>query len=391
MNNKEVYKAIILFGVVSFLGDVIYEGARGIIPSYLAYLGASAFLVGLISGVTEFIGISFRFISGFLVDLSKSYWTFYILGYALIVSIPLLGLSNSLQIAVILILIERIAKGIRAPARDSLISFVSRGMGPGKAFGIHEALDQIGAVTGPLMMGLILLYSNNYSLAFLSSLIPYLFLITSVLYIYRRYSWASPSEGGGGKLSLKYERSFWMYNIAVFLNMISLIHVSLIVLSSSLTFNPGMAALLYMLIQLVDTASALVAGFMFDRYGRAFLYIPFALSIAPSCLTLLGGGSNIVLAAITFGIILGMQESIYRAAISTLVPENQRGSAYGIFNAVYGVGNLISAPIFGYLIQSKMISLGIYYTIIGQLLAIIALFLSLRRKERSSGPQNELS
>jgi MFS family permease len=240
-------------------------------------------------------------------------------------------------------------------------------------------------------MGLILLYSNNYSLAFLSSLIPYLFLITSVLYIYRRYSWASPSEGGGGKLSLKYERSFWMYNIAVFLNMISLIHVSLIVLSSSLTFNPGMAALLYMLIQLVDTASALVAGFMFDRYGRAFLYIPFALSIAPSCLTLLGGGSNIVLAAITFGIILGMQESIYRAAISTLVPENQRGSAYGIFNAVYGVGNLISAPIFGYLIQSKMISLGIYYTIIGQLLAIIALFLSLRRKERSSGPQNELS
>jgi MFS family permease len=98
-----------------------------------------------------------------------------------------------------------------------------------------------------------------------------------------------------------------------------------------------------------------------------------------------------VLAAITFGIILGMQESIYRAAISTLVPENQRGSAYGIFNAVYGVGNLISAPIFGYLIQSKMISLGIYYTIIGQLLAIIALSLSLRRKERSSGPQNELS
>ncbi|WP_185836131.1 MFS transporter [Candidatus Korarchaeum cryptofilum] len=391
MNNKEVYKAIILFGVVSFLGDVIYEGARGIIPSYLAYLGASAFLVGLISGVTEFIGISFRFISGFLVDLSKSYWTFYILGYALIVSIPLLGLSNSLQIAVILILIERIAKGIRAPARDSLISFVSRGMGPGKAFGIHEALDQIGAVTGPLIMGLILLYSNNYSLAFLGSLIPYLFLITSVLYIYRRYSWASPSEGGGGKLSLKYERSFWMYNIAVFLNMISLIHVSLIVLSSSLTFNPGMAALLYMLIQLVDTASALVAGFMFDRYGRAFLYIPFALSIAPSCLTLLGGGSNIVLAAITFGIILGMQESIYRAAISTLVPENQRGSAYGIFNAVYGVGNLISAPIFGYLIQSKMISLGIYYTIIGQLLAIIVLFLSLGRKERSSGPQNELS
>jgi MFS family permease len=391
LNNKEVYKAIILFGVVSFLGDVIYEGARGIIPSYLAYLGASAFLVGLISGVTEFIGISFRFISGFLVDLSKSYWTFYILGYALIVSIPLLGLSNSLQIAVILILIERIAKGIRAPARDSLISFVSRGMGPGKAFGIHEALDQIGAVTGPLIMGLILLYSNNYSLAFLGSLIPYLFLITSVLYIYRRYSWASPSEGGGGKLSLKYERSFWMYNIAVFLNMISLIHVSLIVLSSSLTFNPGMAALLYMLIQLVDTASALVAGFMFDRYGRAFLYIPFALSIAPSCLTLLGGGSNIVLAAITFGIILGMQESIYRAAISTLVPENQRGSAYGIFNAVYGVGNLISAPIFGYLIQSKMISLGIYYTIIGQLLAIIVLFLSLGRKERSSGPQNELS
>jgi len=384
MERSKAYKAIALFGLVSLLGDVVYEGARGVIPSYLAYLGASALLVGLISGFSEFIALTLRLVAGILVDLTRSHWKFYVLGYALIVSIPLIGLSNALPVVITLIMIERIAKAIRSPARDSLISIISKGVGSGKAFGLHEALDQAGAILGPLSMGLILLFtSNNYLLAFSAMFIPYLALMISVLHVYRNYSSLRPGEDPVSRAGiLPYDREFWLYNISVFLNTIALIHVSLIVLVSSEEFNPSIAAMLYTLIQGVDMLSALFAGIMFDRFGRIFLCLPFSISILPSVLTLLGGRMSLLMAAVFYGLVLGMQESIYRAAISTIVPVQQRGSAYGIFNTFYGVGSLLSATIFGYFIEMRLLEVGVCFTLVGQLAALVMLVLSTRSKER---------
>ncbi|MEM3870179.1 MAG: MFS transporter [Candidatus Korarchaeum sp.] len=382
VDRSKVYRVIMLFGLVSFLGDIIYEGARGVIPSYLAYLGASAFLVGLVSGISEFIALTLRLIAGILTDVTRSYWKFYVLGYALIISIPLIGLSNMLPIVITLIVLERVAKAIRTPARDSLISFISRGVGAGKAFGIHEALDQFGAILGPLSMGVILLITtNDYSMAFLVTFIPYLALLASVAYAYRSYPLVTPvREVDSRDGVMVYDRRFWLYNVSVLLNTVALIHVSLIILASSRTFDPAVAAFLYTLIQGVDMFSALLAGAMFDRFGRIFLCLPFTLSILPSTLALLGGGANLILASVFYGIVLGMQESIYRAAISAMVTEKQRGSAYGIFNTFYGVGSLVSATVFGYFIEMGFVGLGILFTLIGQIAALITLILSVRSK-----------
>ncbi|MEM3929658.1 MAG: MFS transporter [Candidatus Korarchaeum sp.] len=382
VDRSKVYRVIMLFGLVSFLGDIIYEGARGVIPSYLAYLGASAFLVGLVSGISEFIALTLRLIAGILTDVTRSYWKFYVLGYALIISIPLIGLSSMLPIVITLIVLERVAKAIRTPARDSLISFISRGVGAGKAFGIHEALDQFGAILGPLSMGVILLITtNDYSMAFLVTFIPYLALLASVAYAYRSYPLVTPvREVDSRDGVMVYDRRFWLYNVSVLLNTVALIHVSLIILASSRTFDPAVAAFLYTLIQGVDMFSALLAGAMFDRFGRIFLCLPFTLSILPSTLALLGGGANLILASVFYGIVLGMQESIYRAAISTMITEKQRGSAYGIFNTFYGVGSLVSATVFGYFIEMGFVGLGILFTLIGQIAALITLILSVRSK-----------
>ncbi|MEM0268088.1 MAG: MFS transporter [Candidatus Korarchaeum sp.] len=382
VDRSKVYRVIMLFGLVSFLGDIIYEGARGVIPSYLAYLGASAFLVGLVSGISEFIALTLRLIAGILTDVTRSYWKFYVLGYALIISIPLIGLSNMLPIVITLIVLERVAKAIRTPARDSLISFISRGVGAGKAFGIHEALDQFGAILGPLSMGVILLITtNDYSMAFLVTFIPYLALLASVAYAYRSYPLVTPVREVDSRDGVMiYDRRFWLYNVSVLLNTVALIHVSLIILASSRTFDPAVAAFLYTLIQGVDMFSALLAGAMFDRFGRIFLCLPFTLSMLPSTLALLGGGANLILASVFYGIVLGMQESIYRAAISAMVTEKQRGSAYGIFNTFYGVGSLISATVFGYFIEMGFVGLGILFTLIGQIAALITLILSVRSK-----------
>ena len=376
------YRAILLFGVVSFLGDLIYEGARGIVPSYLAYLGASALLIGLISGVSEFLGLSLRLVTGILTDVTRSYWTLYAFGYILLISIPLLGFSDALPFAVALIIIERVAKAIRSPARDALISFLSKSIGAGKSFGIHEALDQFGAILGPLIMGITLsLTSNSYSMTFPVTFIPYAFLILSVLYVYRNYSHVTPvRELSNKNRSFNYSAEFWLYNISVLLNTIGLIHISLLVLSSSKAFNPVTAAFIYTLIQGIDMFSALIAGFMYDKLGRAFLFLPFTLSVIPSALTLLGGQLGLIAAAVIYGFILGMQESIYRAAISGIVPDSQRGSAYGIFNTFYGIGSLASAAAFGYFIDRALILHGLIFTLITQTLASFTLLLSLRVK-----------
>ncbi len=148
---KQAFLLIILFGIISLLGDIIYEGARSVNGPYLDTLGASAAAVGLIVGIGELLGYAIRLISGYFSDRTKAHWYFTIFGYGLLISVPLLAFSNLWQVAAIFIVLERIGKGIRSPARDTLVSYAAKRVGTGFGFGISEFLDQIGAFIGPLI------------------------------------------------------------------------------------------------------------------------------------------------------------------------------------------------------------------------------------------------
>jgi len=141
LNSKSAYAGILLLGIVSLMGDVVYEGSRGLVPDYLKFLGVSAFIVGLVGGLGEFLGYAVRLVSGFLADTTRAYWLFIFLGYGLVASIPLLGFAGSWEIAIVLVLLERLGKAFRSPSRDTVLSIVSKDVGTGKAFGIHELLD----------------------------------------------------------------------------------------------------------------------------------------------------------------------------------------------------------------------------------------------------------
>jgi len=158
LNSRSAYVGILLLGIVSLMGDVVYEGSRGLVPDYLKFLGATAFIVGLVGGLGEFLGYALRLASGFFADTTRAYWLFIFLGYGLIASIPLLGLAGSWKIAVILVLLERLGKACRSPSRDTVLSIISKDVGAGKAFGIHEFLDQIGAIAGPLIVATLMFY-----------------------------------------------------------------------------------------------------------------------------------------------------------------------------------------------------------------------------------------
>ncbi len=385
MDKGDAYKAIALFGFVSLLGDVIYEGARGITPSYLGYLGASAFVIGLTFGLGEFISFGLRIFSGVIADKTRAYWALYAMGYLLVIAIPLLAIADSWWIVVLLILIERFAKSFRSPARDTLLSMISEEVGAGKTFGFHELMDQIGAVLGPATLGVILLWtSGDYKLAFTVLIIPYLGLLFAVLYTYSKIrplvepAIREARHIGFGEIARALPIEFKMYILAVTLNTIGLIHWSLILHQASLIEAVWMVSFLYVGIQLIDAVTAPVSGYLYDKIGRKILLAPFLLSIIPTALTMISGWSNLIVAGVFFGVVYGMQESIYRAAIADLVPVEARGSAYGLFNGFYGLGLLISGGVFGYMLVSGNIVLAISYSVVLQTLASIILLKSVK-------------
>lgn len=379
-STRTAYIAILLFGVVSLVGDIIYEGARGIVPDYLYFLGASAVIVGLVGGLGEFIGYAVRLISGYLADSSRAYWLFIFIGYGLIVSIPLLGFTNAWVIAIIFVLLERLGKAIRAPSRDTALSIVSKGVGAGKAFGLHELLDQIGAIVGPLIVAALMAYSsNNYHLTFCFLLLPFVILVVALIINYKKTAPKIIFEPKTPESKVKLERSFYIYTFAVIINTIGLIPVALILYQASILLNPiGQAwvvPLIYLLVQGVDAGIALLAGYAYDKYGAKVLAVAFILSIFPSLFAFaVTGLATLLIAAAFFGVVLGMQESIYRAAVTQFTPVSSRGTAYGIFNTGLGVGFLISGGIFGLFLQYNVnFAITLLFVILTQIVATVIL------------------
>src|SRR6266568_101095 len=162
---------IVFLGVVSLFGDMTYEGARSITGPYLGMLGVTATTIGIVSGFGELMGFGARLVSGYVGDRTGSYWTVTIVGYVLnLFAVPLIALAGAWQIAVVLIIAERTGRGIRAPVRDAMLSHAASQTGLGWGFGLHQALDQLGAVVGPLVVSSVLFV--GYQTAFAWLVIP---------------------------------------------------------------------------------------------------------------------------------------------------------------------------------------------------------------------------
>ncbi len=383
---KKAYIAIMLMGIVSMLGDIVYESGRGIAPDYLYFLGASAFLVGLTSGIGELVGYGARLLSGPLADRSHMYWLFIFLGYGLIIAIPMMGSTNSIWLVIVFVIAERLGKALRSPSRDTVLSVVSKGMGSGKAFGLHEFIDQIGAVVGPAFLGLMMIWTvNNFNIS-LQSLFPFYVLMMAVLYLtYRRIKDAveeirMQSTTTNEQLS----KGFWMYSGAVLMNTVGLIPIFLILYNGAKILESSgdlwLVPFLYVIVQLVDAPMALVSGYIYDKIGIRFLTVPFALSILPIVFSSLVGLPGVILACISYGIVLGMQESIYRAAVTNLVPLGRRGSAYGFFNVLLGAGTFISGIAFGFMLDTSVSPILMFgFVVVAQTVAV-ALLLGTKQK-----------
>jgi len=373
---------VVMMGVVSLFADMTYEGARSINGSYLAALGASGALVGFVAGVGELIGYGLRFASGLLSDKTRRYWTITFIGYAVnLLAVPLLALTGSWVAAAALMMLERIGKAIRVPPRDAMLSYGAQQMGRGWGFGLHEALDQVGAVSGPLIVAAALFFRGGYRFSYAVLLIPALFALATLAAA--RYLFPRPQdlEISQPKFQAQgFTRVFWLYILGACLFAAGFADFPLIAFHFEQTelATRVAAPALYALAMGVDALAALAFGRLFDRHGIAVMMIAAGLSACFAPLVFLGGIEAAAAGMVFWGIGMGAQESILRAAVGSLAPPERRSYAYGAFNAAYGVFWFLGSLLIGVLYDISLPALVAFSAILQ--LASIPIFYKIRKE-----------
>jgi MFS family permease len=379
-------KFVVLIGVVSFFADFTYEGARSITGPYLAILGASATLVGFIAGFGELLGYGLRLVSGRLSERTGEFWPITLFGYVVQMSaVPLLALAPNWQIAGLLIVVERIGKAIRNPPRDVMLSHAAKQMGYGWGFGLHEALDQFGALFGPLVVAAVLAARGNYKTAFAILLVPA--ILTLLLLVFARFSYPKPEDLEVSVANVQASglpRVFWIYLVGAGLVAAGFADFSLMAYhfeKASVIPNTWVPAF-YSVAMAVSGIGSLLFGHLFDRVG-IWILVPLTLIAGASApLVFLGGFRLALIGSALWGLGMGVHESIIPAAVATIVPQQRRPSAYGIFTAGYGVCWFIGSVIIGRLYDVSVFAL-IVFSVLPQLVAI-PIFVNVNKCLRTS-------
>ncbi|MEN6329708.1 MAG: MFS transporter [Methanobacteriaceae archaeon] len=379
---KKALIFIVLLGIVSLLADMTYEGARSITGPYLAILGSSALVVGLVAGLGELLGYSLRLLSGYLTDRTRKYWTLTILGYVVnLLAVPLLALAGSWQLAAVLMIVERMGKALRTPPRDVMLSHATSSVGRGWGFGLHEALDQIGAITGPLLVALILYWKGSYQASFAFLLLPAILALATLVISRFMYPHPHELEVGTPPLETKgFQKKYWIYMAAAALIAIGFADFPLIAFHFQKTgiLSPSMIPIFYAVAMGVDALAALIFGRLFDRIGVLSVALATGISSLFAPLVFLGGLEWALLGMVLWGVGMGAQESVMRAAIAELSPLNRRGVAYGLFNTIFGVSWFLGSFLMGLLYDLNLLYL-VFLSFVAQLMAIPFLFWTLRK------------
>lgn len=379
---RQAWLFLLLIGFIALLSDFTHEGGRSIYGPYLNTLGVSIVLISFIAGLGEFIGQALRIVTGIIADHTKRYWTMMIVGYAVnLLAIPLLMFvtPNIWQVALILILLERVGKGIRAPAKSALVSFTTQEIGYGKAFALQEAMDQIGAFLGPLFVFTILSVQKGsgfqgYQLAF--GLLGIFAILTLVVIVIAKLKYPNPDqmETSTLKTPFKSSKAFVIYLVAVMLLAIGFIDYPILAyhLDHKQLIEAIHIPLLYALAMGIDAIAAVIFGIYYDKKGlkALMLSVGFAMWIAP-IFYLVPNIYGIILGIIFWGIAMGAQESILKAVIASLVSKDKRATAYGYFYAAFGFAWFVGSSLMG-LLYTVNITWLVMFSFGFELLAFIA-------------------
>ncbi len=365
---------VFLIGVLSFFADFTYEGSRSILGPYLEVLGASATIVGIVTGFGELLGYGLRLVSGRWADATGRFWAITIFGYIVqMAAVPALALTQDWQQAAALIILERVGKAIRNPPRDVMLSHAGKQVGGyGLVFGIHEAMDQFGAMFGPLLVAFILAHKGSYHEAFAVLLVPALINLAFVglaRWLYPRpqdLERTPPNVSGEGL-----PRIFWVYLAGAALVAAGFADYPLIAyhFGKNQVVPSDWIAIFYAVAMAVSGTGSLVFGRLFDRFGFNVLIGLTLVAALFAPLVFLGGFWVALVGAAIWGVGMGVHESIIPAAVAPMVPAHRRASAFGLFTAGYGVFWFVGSAAIGILYDSSL-SATIAFCVVTQLASV---------------------
>lgn len=381
-------KFVLLVGAMSFFADFTYEASRSIIGPYLGLLGAGALAIAVITGFGELLGYGLRLVSGPSADRTGLYWPITIGGYILQMSVvPLLALAGSWQVAALLVILERVGKAIRNPPRDAMLSHAAKQMGYGWGFGVHEALDQLGAMFGPLLIAVVLAVSaHDYHLAFAVLAVPagiMLSLLGVARLLYPRPRDLEPVTTEVNTHALP--RVFWIYLAAAALVAAGFADFPIIAyhFHHAATVSASLIPIFYAAAMAVSGTGSLVFGRLFDRFGIGLLVPLTLLAAGYAPLAFLGGLWPALIGVCLWGLGMGVHESIIPAAVAPMVAPDRRASVYGLFTGVYGIAWFAGSAAIGALFSLSLTSV-VVFAVAAELAAIPLLFIVGRHTTRKA-------
>lgn len=406
---KSVIAVVVMFGIISCFGDVIYEGGRSANGQYFNLLSISATKVGIIYGIGEFLGYALRLLSGRISDKTGKHWLLIFLGYGTLCVVPMMGLTTDWSILCALVLLERIGKALRNPPKDTILSQVAENhVGTGFVFGLQEALDQLGAFSGPLVFTLVFLLTGRedaqaYQLGYRILIFAFALVMGSVFVAYRRVSKFNLTREGEAieRGEDKLTSVFWIYCAFAFLSTFGFVAYSIIGfhLKDKGVMPDSQITLMYSIAMIVDAVMAMVIGRIYDVIKKkrrnkkagllSLIFIPFA-TVALPFLALSENSWLVVAGFVIYGIIMGAHETIMRSAIADITSFKKRGTAYGIFNCAYGLAFLAGSSLMGWMYDHVSIAaIGILVIVIEALALAVFFFMKrgVNRDDASALPQ----
>ncbi|SDG50019.1 MFS transporter [Klenkia brasiliensis] len=361
---RSAWRAVAGFGVVSLAADMVYEGARSITGPLLASLGASALLVGLVTGLGEAAALVLRLPFGARVDRSGNYWRATIAGYGLTaVCVPLLAVTPflgaaGLAVACVLVLAERAGKAVRSPAKSTLLAHAAGPVGLGRGFGVHKALDQVGAFSGPLLVAALVAGTGALWPAMAALTLPGAASIALLAFLRRRVGdplREQTLEAGPrprAPFSAVYRglpRAFWSFSGCAALTTAGLVTFGVISyhLVTDQLVPTAAVPVVYAAAMAAAAVAALGVGWAHDRWGaRTMVLVPVLVAVVPP-LAFAGSWPVVLVGVLVWGAATGLQDSTVKALVAQLVPATRRATAYGMFAAVQGVAAVAGGALAG--------------------------------------------
>ena len=375
---RNAVKVIIIFGMISLFGDMVYESMRGSSGQYMSTLGIEMTQFALILGIGEFLAYALRLFAGIASDKTKKYWWFIYAGYGVLIVVPLMGVTTYIPAILAIMMLERIGKALRNPAKDTILSHVADSaggkVGMGFAFGLQEALDKFGAFLGPSIFTIVFVIAKSkgveigaseYQIGYRLLAIPFVILMAVVVMAHREVSKERLMEvkAAPNPATDKIQPVFWFYSAFTFVSLIGFAQFPLIAyhLKENAILPDEKITLFYSFVMAVNALLAVAIGVFYDWIKRksgnkhsgllTLLFIPVATAAIP--FLALGNSIPLLLAGLfLFGAVLAAHETIMRSAIADITSLSKRGTGYGIFNSAFGCAVLIGAYAFAQIYEN---------------------------------------